>query len=83
MMMSICLCLHQDWLKLENVKENNKEEIPNIFWLCFLWFGSISKCPTCHSKMASAAPDPTSVQMKASRVKYFNYLIAEKCPRGS
>lgn len=35
MMMSICLCLLQDWLKLENVKENNKEEMSNIFWLWF------------------------------------------------
>lgn len=35
MMMSICPCLPQNWLKLGNVKENNKEEVSNIFWLCF------------------------------------------------
>lgn len=35
MRMSICLCLLQDWPKLENVKENNKEEMSNSFWLWF------------------------------------------------
>lgn len=53
MMMSICLCLHQDWLKLENVKENNKEEIPNIFWLCFLLRVTEHHSLSCFGRMTS------------------------------
>ena len=30
----LSFCLFEDCLKLENVKENNKEEIASILWLC-------------------------------------------------
>ena len=35
MMIKIYLCIFEDWLKLENVKENNKEEIASILGFAF------------------------------------------------
>ena len=35
MMINISLCLLEDWLMLENVKENDKEEIASILGFAF------------------------------------------------